>query len=141
MRLSAGRRDFLSTEMERLDREIVKRKQEIVELDGHRASVHARFLKTHGRVSRIQPATSLAARSSKQTRGSWSPNQTAQGTRSSRSQLKIELETLRQKTPAGFGGSVVRKEKAISLFNANSEALYDAPGNLIIEVGKKRLPL
>jgi uncharacterized protein YydD (DUF2326 family) len=45
--LVRGRRDFLSTEMERLDREIVKRKQEIVELDGHRASF-MQVLETHG---------------------------------------------------------------------------------------------
>jgi uncharacterized protein YydD (DUF2326 family) len=53
-----------------------------------------------------------------------------------RSQLKIEFERLRQTTRRDLDDRSATKEKTISLFNANSEALYDAPGNLIIEVGK-----
>jgi uncharacterized protein YydD (DUF2326 family) len=67
---------------------------------------------------------------------SWSPHQTTQGTRSRTKSAKIELETLRQKTQQDLEDRSSSKENAISLFNANSEALYDAPGNLIIEVGK-----
>ena len=51
-------------------------------------------------------------------------------------QMKIEFETLRQTTRRDLDDRATAKEQAISLFNANSEALYDAPGNLIIEVGK-----
>lgn len=133
--LVRGRRDFLSTEVERLEREAAKRKQEIVELDGRRASF-MQVLETHGALAEynrlqalrqdVQNKLAEVGRRIKQLK------ELEQG----RSQIKIELETLRQTTQQDLEDRSSAKEKAISLFNANSEALYDAPGNLIIEVRK-----
>ena len=50
--------------------------------------------------------------------------------------LLPKFETLGRTTRRDLNDRATAKEHAISLFNANSEALYDAPGNLIIEVGK-----
>ncbi len=52
-----------------------------------------------------------------------------------KSALTIEEELLRQRTRHDLDDRLVQREQAISLFNANSEALYDAPGNLVIDVG------
>jgi uncharacterized protein YydD (DUF2326 family) len=133
--LVRGRRDFLSTEMERLDREIVKRKQEIVELDGHRASF-MQVLETHGALAEYNRLQALRQEAQNKLAEVGRRIKQLKELDQGRSQLKIELETLRQKTRQDLEDRSSAKEKAISLFNANSEALYDAPGNLIIEVGK-----
>jgi uncharacterized protein YydD (DUF2326 family) len=133
--LVRGRRDFLSTEVERLEREIVKRKQEIVELDGHRASF-MQVLETHGALAEYNRLQALRQEAQNKLAEVGRRIKQLKELDQGRSQLKIELETLRQKTRQDLEDRSSAKEKAISLFNANSEALYDAPGNLIIEVGK-----
>jgi uncharacterized protein YydD (DUF2326 family) len=133
--LVRGRRDFLSSETERLEREIAGRKKEVSELDGRRASF-MQVLETHGALAEYNQLQALRQDAQNKlddvTRRIKQLKELDQG----RSQLKIDLETLRQKTRQDLEDRSSAKEKAISLFNANSEALYDAPGNLIIEVGK-----
>ena len=49
--------------------------------------------------------------------------------------LRIEEELLRKKTRNNLDDHKVQREKAIKLFNDNSEVLYESPGNLVIDVG------
>lgn len=133
--LVTGRRDFLASEMARLERECTARKLEILQMDGERASV-MKVLETHGALgefTRLQDLhqTSLAKLEEVKSRIG-QLRELEQG----RSQLRIEVETLRQTTRNDLDDRSSEREKAISLFNANSEALYNAPGNLIIEVKK-----
>jgi uncharacterized protein YydD (DUF2326 family) len=133
--LVRGRRDFLSSEAERLERAIAQRKQEVSELDGRRASF-MQVLETHGALAEYNRLQALRQDAQNKLEDVSRRIKQLKELDQGRSQLKIELETLRQKTRQDLEDRSTAKEKAISLFNANSEALYDAPGNLIIEVGK-----
>jgi uncharacterized protein YydD (DUF2326 family) len=130
-----GRRDFLSSEVERLDREVVARKREIVELDAQRASL-MQVLETHGALAEHNQLQTLRQNTLDKLTEVRRRIQQLKELEEGRSALKIEFETLRQTTRRDLDDRSSAKEKAISLFNTNSEALYDAPGNLIIEVGE-----
>jgi len=133
--LVRGRRDFLSTEVERLEREVARRKQEIVELDGRRASF-MQVLETHGALAEYNRLQALRQDAQNKLAEVGRRIKQLKELEQGQSQIKIELETLRQTTRQDLEDRSSAKETAISLFNANSEALYDAPGNLIIEVRK-----
>lgn len=133
--LVRGRREFLSTEAERLEREVTKRKQMIVELDGRRATF-MQVLETHGALAEYNRLQALRQDAQNKLAEVGRRIKQLKELDQGRSQIRIELETLRQTTQQDLEDRSSVKEKAISLFNANSEALYDAPGNLIIEVRK-----
>ena len=133
--LVRGRRDFLSSEAERLARDIAKRKQDLIALDGRRASF-MQVLETHGALAEYNRLQALRQDAQNKLEEVSRRIKQLKELDQGRSQLKIELETLRQMTRQDLEDRSSPKEKAIALFNANSEALYDAPGNLIIEVGK-----
>ncbi|MFA6563473.1 MAG: DUF2326 domain-containing protein [Verrucomicrobiia bacterium] len=130
-----GRRNFLASEVERLDREITGRKRQIADLDGQRASL-MQVLETHGALAEYNRLQALRQGAFDKLAEVRRRIQQLKELDQGRSQLKIEFETLRQTTQRDLDDRLSAKEKAIAFFNANSEALYDAPGNLIIEVGK-----
>ncbi len=51
-----------------------------------------------------------------------------------RSALRIEIEMLRTKARQDYTARSAQRQRAVQLFNANSEFLYEAPGNLVIDV-------
>ena len=51
-----------------------------------------------------------------------------------RSEMRIKREQLLQATRLGFEERRAARELAINLFNINSQALYDAPGDLVINI-------
>jgi len=53
-----------------------------------------------------------------------------------KSAVTVEMELLQQQASIDLSERKVQKEKAILLFNANSQALYEAPGTLSIDVSK-----
>jgi uncharacterized protein YydD (DUF2326 family) len=53
-----------------------------------------------------------------------------------KSNLRIEEERLRQRTRNDLDDRRSQRERAITLFNANSQALYESPGTLIVDIGK-----
>ena len=133
--LVKGRREFLASEVERLQRSITKRKQQVANLDGQRAS-RMQVLETHGALAEYNRLQALRQDADGKLAEVRRRIQQLKVLEEGRSQLKIEFETLRQTTRHDLDDRSSAKEKAISLFNANSEALYDAPGNLIVEVGE-----
>ncbi len=133
--LVRGRREFLACEADRLERDIVGRKRRIADLDSQRASL-MQVLETHGALAEYNRLQALRQESLGKLAEVRRRIQQMRDLEEGRSQLKIELETLRQTTRHDLDDRSTAKEQAISLFNANSEALYDAPGNLVIEVGK-----
>ena len=50
--------------------------------------------------------------------------------------LKVDTEVLEQKAKRSFDELHIARDKAISLFNMNSQALYDLPGKLLIDITK-----
>ena len=133
--LVQGRREFLSSEAERLNKHIAERKQQVADLDSQRASL-MQVLETHGALAEYNRLQALRQGALGKLAEIRRRIQQLKELEEGRSRLKIELETLRQTTRRDLDDRSTAKEQAISLFNANSEALYDAPGNLIIEVGK-----
>lgn len=133
--LVRGRRDFLSAEADRLEREIVDRKRRVAELDSQRASL-MQVLQTHGALAEYNRLQGLREEAQARLAEVRRRIQHLKELEEGRSQLKIDMETLGQTTRRDMDDRTTAKEQAISLFNANSEALYDAPGNLVIEVGK-----
>jgi uncharacterized protein YydD (DUF2326 family) len=133
--LVKGRREFLASEVDRLQRGITKRKQQVADLDGQRAS-RMQVLDTHGALAEYNRLQALQQGADGKLAEVRRRIQQLKDLEEGRSQLKIEFETLRQTTRRDLDDRSSAKEKAISLFNANSEALYDAPGNLIVEVGE-----
>jgi len=51
-----------------------------------------------------------------------------------KSALKVDLELIQQKARISLDERMETKEKAINLFNSNSQKLYQSPGNLLINV-------
>lgn len=51
-----------------------------------------------------------------------------------KSEVRVKRELLLQSTRREFEESRIIREKAINLFNKNSQALYHLPGNLILEI-------
>ncbi len=133
--LVQGRREFLSSEVARLERDITERKTQVAELDGQRASL-MQVLETHGALAEYNRLQALRQGTLDKLAEVRRRIQQLKELEAGRSQLRIEIETLRQTTRRDLEDRSTAKERAISLFNGNSEALYDAPGNLIIEVGK-----
>jgi uncharacterized protein YydD (DUF2326 family) len=104
-------------------------------LDEQRAAL-MRVLETHGALAEYNRLQALRQNAQEKLAQVRRRIQQLKELEEGRSQLKIEFETLRQTTRRDLDDRATAKEQAISLFNANYEALYDAPGNLIIEVGK-----
>jgi uncharacterized protein YydD (DUF2326 family) len=129
-----NRREFLSTEVERLRRTISDLDKIIRSKTDQRAS-RLDVLQTHGALeeyTRLQELY-LEARSSLN-----DINQRIDELRKveeGKSSLRIEKELLKQRTRRDYEERHTQAERAIALFNTNSQALYDAPGTLAINVG------
>lgn len=130
-----GRRSFLAEEIERLKREIAERKSTITSLDSDRA-VRLEVLRTHGALAEYSRLQSLHQSSIAKLEDIRRQIRELHEIEEGQSQLKIELETLRQTTRRDLDERATARELAITLFNSNSQALYDAPGSLIIDVEK-----
>jgi len=129
-----NRREFLATEVKRLRRTITALDKIIREKTDQRAS-RLEVLQTHGALeeyTRLQELY-LEARSNLN-----DINQRIDELRKveeGKSSLRIEKELLKQRTRRDYEERHSQAERAIALFNSNSQALYDAPGTLAINVG------
>lgn len=129
-----NRREFLSTEVKRLRRTVAELDKIIRDKTDQRAS-RLEVLQTHGALeeyTRLQELY-LEVRSSLN-----DINQRIDELRKveeGKSSLRIEKELLKQRTRRDYEERHTQAERAIALFNANSQALYDAPGTLAINVG------
>ena len=130
-----GRRSFLAEEIERLKREISERKAAITKLDSDRA-VRLEVLRTHGALAEYSRLQSLHQSSIAKLEDIRRQIRELREIEEGQSKLKIELETLRQTTRRDLDERATARELAITFFNSNSQALYDAPGSLIIDVEK-----
>jgi uncharacterized protein YydD (DUF2326 family) len=129
-----NRRAFLEDEVKRLRQEISQRDGRMRELDGERAE-QMRVLETHGALDEYQ---ALQARLSEALSrlGDVEARIVRLGELTSAAgDLAIRKRQVEQRARLRFGELTTHRDRAISLFNANTEALYQVPGNLIIDVG------
>ncbi|MBW4490600.1 MAG: DUF2326 domain-containing protein [Trichocoleus desertorum ATA4-8-CV12] len=129
-----NRREFLSAEVKRLRRTITDFDKIIREKTNQRAS-RLEVLQTHGALEEYTRLQELYL----ETRSSLNDiNQRIDELRKveeGKSSLRIERELLKQRALRDLEERHAQAERAITLFNANSQALYDAPGTLAINVG------
>ncbi len=130
-KISSDRRTFLEEERRRLTAVIAERENSIRISSQERASL-MEILQTHGALEEYtklqqQHLQRFAELEEVRTR----LNNLHQFERE-QSNLKIENEQLLVEARADHDERRELRERAISLFNANSEALYKSPGNLII---------
>lgn len=130
-----NRRSFLASEIERLRDNIGRREHEKQELSQDRAEL-MQILQTHGA---LEEYTQLQNNHQKTVadledfkRRSASLRQFEEG----RSALVVEQALLQRQANTDLSERKTAREKAILLFNANSEALYEAPGTLSLDITK-----
>lgn len=132
-RITENRRRFLAQEIEEIERRIAQREGEIALLSGNRAAL-LEILKTHGALDEY---VLLQRRLGDVEGGLRQVQERLAALRrfeEGRGALKEETQRLRQRAQADYDERRAIREEAIRLFNANSEALYEAPGRLVIDV-------
>lgn len=132
--LIANRRRFLASETERLRRTIAGRDALIKAKDEERASLMV-VLETHGALEEYTRLQQLHAETLSRLGDVQSRMANLRRFEEGRSALRIERELLQQRARADYDEREAIRERAISLFNANSQALYEAPGTLVIDIG------
>ena len=134
-RLIANRRGFLSEEMSRIDSAIRNREETIKTLSDRRAGLlvvlrESGALDEYTKLQRIHVETQASLKDVETRISNLKKFETG------RSDHKISQERLHQKARRDYDERSAIRERAISLFNAHSEALYEAPGRLVIDVGQ-----
>lgn len=134
-RLIDNRREFLSTEIERIKRDILFREGLIREKTEERASL-LEILQIHGALEEYTRLQELyleaVADLNEINKRIEELNKFEEG----KSALKIERQRLIQRARRDYQERREQAERAMELFNTNSRFLYDAPGRLIIDVGE-----
>ena len=129
------RRDFLSGEISRLKSEISTREELVGSLTEARAD-SLQILKTHGA---LEEYTKLQQNHLDEVAKLKDINVRIENLKKfeqGKSSLRIDRELLHQRALKDYEDQVLQRQKAIDLFNANSEALYEVPGKLIIDITK-----
>ena len=134
--LISNRRSFLAEEITRLRSGIQGREEETLALSTKRATL-LEILQAHGALdefSRLQIRVDEATAELEEVKRRLADVRRFEEGKSS---LRIEREMLHQRARREYDDSESARQKAVQLFNDNSEFLYSAPGNLIIDVAPK----
>ncbi|MDP2858694.1 MAG: DUF2326 domain-containing protein, partial [Bacillota bacterium] len=131
--LVGNRRSFLQRELVRLQDNIRKRQNVVAQQTEARAGLMG-ILNSHRALdeyNRLQQRhlSAVAQRNEVETR-----LRNLRQLEESRSNLRIKRELLLQRARRDFDERRAQRERAITLFNTNSEALYNVPGNLVLDV-------
>lgn len=131
-----NRHQFLKDELDRISQQI-KSLDEQIEITTNKRAEKLEILNTHGALeefSKLQrKLNDLEARSNEIK----TQVKTVKKIEESKTSLKIDFAVLEKEAKRSFDELNIARNKAIELFNANSEALYDAPGKLIIDVTER----
>lgn len=133
-KLLENRRNFLSIEINRLRRAISQRNNRIRERTEQRAS-RLEILQTHGALEEYTRLQGLYLETLANLNEINQRIDELRRVEEGKSALRIEKELLMQRAIRDYEERHTQAERAIALFNANSQALYDAPGTLIINIG------
>jgi len=134
-RVVSNRKDFLQNEIERLKRQIADREMLIKPLTDERASLMS-VLQTHGALEEYNKLQQMHLNTVSQLNDIKAKIENLSKFEKGKTSLHIELEQLYLDARADYEERSTNRQKAISIFNANSEALYKAPGKLIIDIEK-----
>lgn len=129
------RRAFLQEEILRLRAEIETLDAEVAELSDRRAGI-MEVLKTHGALEEFTALQRRHLDALEEVNRLRSLIENWKNLEIGQSTLKIEQETLVQRGRRDYEERYEARTLAVSLFNANSQALYEAPGTLQIDFGQ-----
>lgn len=132
----ANRRNFLQAEIARLARALTERTDKIRMLSEERALLMG-VLQTHGALAEYSELQRLHNEDQAQLQRVLERMEMLKQLQQGRITLRIEQEQLYLLTASDYEERRTVRERAISLFNAFSEALYQRPGRLIIDVAPK----
>ncbi len=132
-KIIANRRAFLSTEIDRLKREIGKRDIQISEYTEKKAST-LEILKTHGALEEYTSLQKKYLNTINDLNSISTMIENMKAFDSGLSDIKISHEEILRKARQDYAERTPIRERAISLFNTFSESLYSAPGKLVIDV-------
>jgi len=130
-----NRKDFLKVEMEKIKNNIVKREQKKQELSTKRAELMS-VLQKHGALEEYTSLQSNHQKTISELEDLKKGIDRLKKFEQSKSDLTVEKELLQQEALSDLSERKTQKEKAVLLFNSNSQALYDAPGTLSIDISK-----
>lgn len=130
----ANRREFLATEIKRLEEQVAAREREIKALSDERAE-HLDILKTHGaleEMTRLQERVVGIREELERVTTAIDHRKTLEA---KKREIKMQRGDLGQVAQRAHEERRAVWSRAIALFNENSQTLYEAPGELIIDVG------
>lgn len=128
-----NRRVFLAAEVSRLKRDMQARDQIIKDKSNERATLMA-VLQTHGALEEYTLIQKRHLETVNELNSVTSSIDNLKACETGLSQLKIDQEVLQQKARRDYDERREIWEKAIELFNAFTERLYNVPGRLVIDV-------
>lgn len=128
-----NRRSFLESEITQLRQHIIDNDTKIKHLSDERATLMG-ILRTHGALDEYTGLQKRHARAVAELEEINQKIQRIREVKEKKSSLRIEREQLQQQMQLDYDERREHLARAISLFNANTEALYEAPGRLIINV-------
>lgn len=134
--LIANRRQFLSDEIEAIEQKVQERELLIIKKSSSRAELLT-ILKTHGALEERTLLENRHTEKLTQVKELAQRIENLKQFEAGNSELLIEQEQLARKARRDYGERDAQRKKAINLFNANSQALYDAPGSLVIDINDK----
>lgn len=135
-----NRKDFLSTEIERLKNAVAGREQKIQDLTNQRADLMV-VLQKHGALDEHVRLNSNHQKTIAELKDLVIRVENLRKFEQGRSAITIEQELLYQQATTDLNERKIQKENAILLFNDNSQALYSAPGTLSIDLDKTGIKL
>lgn len=132
-RLIENRAQFLDSEIKRLSQGIQGRNKETTEKGNERAK-HMAILKTHKALDEYTGFQQFHLKTVEKLKDTERRIKNLKDFEEGKSRLAIEQEELLQRARQDLEERKEQTNRAIAYFNANSEALYEVPGNLIIDV-------
>jgi uncharacterized protein YydD (DUF2326 family) len=135
-RLVTNRKAFLADELRRLRHDIAARNREIEVLDRER-SVIMETLSAFGALEEYSALQRIHATTVSDLRDVERRIALLKEVEGRSIQLNINRQLLLQRAHRDLDERQEQKRRAVELFNANSEALYNRPGTLAIEIGEK----
>lgn len=135
-KLVTNRRAFLADEVRRLKQDIAARNQEIEALDNDRSVLMGTLsafgaLEEYAALQRVHAGTVADLRDVERRISMLKDVEARQ------IQLTIDRQLLLQRAHRDLEERQEQRRRAVELFNANSEALYNRPGTLAIEITEK----
>lgn len=129
----ANRREYLEAEVTRLERAIRDRDAEVARLDERRAGLMS-ILRTHGALDEFQQLQARVSDTRAALRDVEARIERLQEFTEAKSRHADNLRDLEAGARQRYEELREQRDVAIRLFNSNTEALYEAPGRLIIDI-------